>query len=263
VVSGIGTGITQIVSWSYVGDQVNAGTYTAIASYPGDANHYGSHDSTTMTIDKASSSVTVTPTTFAYDSTSHTHGAYLVSGVGAGVTQAVTWSYVGDQVNSGTYTAKATYAGDTNHYGSVSSATMTIKKATLTGFASTQSTLNIAKQGALVFTLSDIAGLQGTESLATALSTAYFTLKIGANTYSLVPSVKLDTSNNTIVITNSMKNGGDAGLLAADLQALNVADGTASTSASNAQVDAIDVCMSSQNYTFNGDALTRLFNSTK
>ena len=59
-----------------------------------------------------------------------------VAGVGAGITQGVTWSYVGDQINAGTYTAKATYAGDANHYGSDGSATMTIVKATLTGFTS-------------------------------------------------------------------------------------------------------------------------------
>ncbi len=121
-----GTGITQNVTWPYVGDQVNAGTYTAIATYAGDANHYGNSGSTTMTINKATSSVTVTPTTFTDNNTAQTHGAYLVSGVGTGITQTVTWSYVGDQVNAGTYTATATYAGDANHFGSSGSATMTI-----------------------------------------------------------------------------------------------------------------------------------------
>jgi hypothetical protein len=95
-----------------------------------------------------------------------------------------------------------------------------------------------------------------------------FTLKIGVNTYAFAPSVAIDThgdgdaSNDTVVVTYSLKNGGDAGLLAADLQALNMSDG-ASTSASNAQVDAIFVNMTTANYTFSDDALTKLFYSLK
>jgi hypothetical protein len=51
--------------------------------------------------------------------------------------------------------------------------------------------------------------------------------------------------------------------LAADLQALNVSDGVNSTNASNASVQAIWVDMSSANYTFSDDALTKLFYATK
>lgn len=95
------------------------------------------------------------------------------------------------------------------------------------------------------------------------LSTACFSLKIGTNSYTFAPSSVTVDAYGVVQVTYAMKNGGDAGLLAADLQALNLADGTASTSASNAQVDCIWVNMSSQNYTFSDDALTRLFYSTK
>ena len=144
-----------------------------------------------------------------------------------------------------------------------------ITQATLTGVATTQSALNIAKQGSLVFSLDNISGMADGETVASLLSSMTFTLKIGANTYAFAPSVAIDThgdlnpSNDTVVVTYSLKNGGDAGQLAADLQALNLADGTASTSASNAQVAAIWVNMSTANYTFSDDALTKLFNSTK
>ncbi len=70
--------------------------------------------------------MTVTSTTFTFNNTTQTHGAYLVSGVGTGITQTVTWSYVGDQIDAGTYTATATYAGDANHLGNSASAMMTI-----------------------------------------------------------------------------------------------------------------------------------------
>jgi hypothetical protein len=52
-------------------------------------------------------------------------------------------------------------------------------------------------------------------------------------------------------------------LLAADLQELNVSEGFASSSVSNASVQPIWVYMSSANYTFSDDALTKLINSTK
>ena len=144
-----------------------------------------------------------------------------------------------------------------------------ITRATLTGLATTQSALNIAKQGALVFSLDSITGMVDGDTVVSLLSSMSFTLTIGANTYAFAPSVAIDThgdlnpSNDTVVVTYSLKNGGDAGQLALDLQALNLSDGTASTSASNAQVAAIFVNMSTANYTFSDDALTRLFYSSK
>ena len=139
--------------------------------------------------------------------------------------------------------------------------------ATLTGLATTQSALNIAKQGALVFSLNSVTGMVNGDTLVSLLSSMSFTLKIGGNIYAFAPSVAIDThgdgdaSNDTVVVTYSLKNGGDAGQLACDLQAFNISDGTASTSASNAQVDAIWVNMSTANYTFRDDALTKLFYS--
>jgi hypothetical protein len=163
----------------------------------------------------------------------------------------------------------ATYAGDVNHTGSSDSATISIAKATLTGLATTQSALNIAKQGALVFSLNSVTGMVNGDTLVSLLSSMKFTLKIGEKIYEFAPSVAIDThgdgdaSNDTVVVTYSLKNGGDAGQLACDLQALNCCDGIASTSASNAQVDAIFVNMSTANYTFSDDALTKLFYSLK
>ena len=86
-------------------------------TFAGDANHTGSADSTDFTIAKASSTTTATGDSFTYDGTTHTGGSAMVSGAGI-VTGSAVLSYTGDQVNAGTYTVIATYAGDANHFGS-------------------------------------------------------------------------------------------------------------------------------------------------
>lgn len=165
-------------------------------------------------------------------------------------------------------TAYWTFSGGQNYNDQSGSVAITINKATLGGIATTQSALNIAKQGSLTFALNNITGLQGSDSLVDVLSSASFTLKIGVSCYEFAPSVSIDThgdldaSNDTVLVTYSLKSGG-ADSLAAQLQALNLADGTASTSASNASVAAIWFNMSSTNYTFSDDALTKLFSSAK
>lgn len=125
-VSGAGT-ITGNAVLTYTGDQVNAGSYTVTATYAGDANHTGSSGSATITIEKASSTTTVTGDTFTYDGTTHTGGSFVIVGAGT-VTGTAVLTYSGDQVNAGSYTVTATYAGDANHTGSSGSATSTINR---------------------------------------------------------------------------------------------------------------------------------------
>src|SRR5207245_104371 len=87
-----------------------------------------------MTIGKATSTTTVSPTgsPFTYDGTSHSGGTGAVSGDGI-VTGSATLTYAGDQIDAGTYTVTAHYAGDDNHFGSDSAAaTMTVSKADAT-----------------------------------------------------------------------------------------------------------------------------------
>ena len=128
VVSGAGI-VTGSAVLSYTGDQIDAGSYTVIATYAGDANHTGSSNSATITIGKASSTTTATGAAFTYDGTTHTGGSALVSGAGI-VTGSAVLSYTGDQIDAGSYTVTATYAGDANHTGSSNSASITIGKAT-------------------------------------------------------------------------------------------------------------------------------------
>ena len=141
-VSGVGTGITQAVTWAYTdcsAEPINVSDTpcTATATYAGDANHTGSSGFNTITITKASSTVTVDALSVEYDGDPHPTTA-TVSGVGTGITQAVTWAYTDNcsaepiNVSDTPCTATATYAGDANHTGSSGFNTITITKASST-----------------------------------------------------------------------------------------------------------------------------------
>ncbi len=236
-----------------------------------DSNYEYASGTATLTITKATATVVVTPYNVTYDGQAHT-ATYTITGVNGEMGGTVGTVDVSGttHINAGTYNDSWTFTGAANYNDIAATAiTNTIAKATLTGLATTQSALNIAKQGALVFSLNSITGLVNGDTLISLLSSMSFTLKVGESTYEFAPSVAIDThgdanaSNDTVVVTYSLKNGGDSGQLAAYLQALNISDGTASTSASNAQVDAIWVNMSTANYTFSDDALTKLFYSLK
>ena len=56
---------------SYSGDQVNAGDYSVIATFAGDANHFGSFATATITISKAIAAVVITGYTGTFDGASH------------------------------------------------------------------------------------------------------------------------------------------------------------------------------------------------
>ena len=125
-------GLSASVTASY-GNNTQAGTATADATYPGDANHDGSTASqATFTIAKAASATTITcPPSVTYDGTAQTPCSAMATGAG-GLSVSVTVSY-GNNTQAGTATADATYAGDANHDGSTASqATFTIAKAAST-----------------------------------------------------------------------------------------------------------------------------------
>src|SRR2546427_8950366 len=82
---------------------------TASASYAGDANHLGSSDSATFTIDKASSSTVVScPTNGTFTGSTLAPCTASVISVG-GDSQALTVSYA-ENTNAGAATASASYA---------------------------------------------------------------------------------------------------------------------------------------------------------
>jgi hypothetical protein len=108
---------------------VNVGTASASASYAGDANHNGDSGSDTFAIVKAPSLVTVTcPTTDqTYTGAAQTPCTAKATGVG-GLDVTLTPAY-SDNVNVGTASASASYAGDANHNGDSGSDTFAIVKA--------------------------------------------------------------------------------------------------------------------------------------
>ena len=110
-------------------DNTNAGTATASYTFAGDANHTGSSDSETFTIDKASSTTTVTCPAgpFQYSGVDQHPASVTVTGAG-GLSLTPAPSY-DDNIDAGTATASYTYAGDANHTGSSDSETFTIDKA--------------------------------------------------------------------------------------------------------------------------------------
>ncbi len=125
-------GLDEALQVTY-GDNTDAGTATASASYAGDANHDGSSADTTFTIAKAPTSTAVTCPAGPYvytgsaitpDCTATTTGAG-----GLSVHPAVTLS---GNTNAGTATASASYAGGDNHQPSTGSTTFTIAKAPTT-----------------------------------------------------------------------------------------------------------------------------------
>jgi len=112
------------------GNNTNAGTATADASYVGDANHNGSTATqATFTIDKAASSTSINcPSNVTYDGTPQTPCTATATGAG-GLSVSVTVVY-GNNTNAGTATADASYAGDANHNSSnAAQVTFTIDKA--------------------------------------------------------------------------------------------------------------------------------------
>jgi hypothetical protein len=123
------------------GAPINAGSYTASATYLGDDTHEESSDSKMFTIATAPSVTTVTVADATYDG--NPHGATAkVTGAG-GLDQTLTVTYTGRAgttygpsttapTNAGAYTASAGYAGDSNHNSSNGKADYTIKPAPLT-----------------------------------------------------------------------------------------------------------------------------------
>ncbi len=160
-VTGAG-GLSETLTVSYT-DNVDAGTATASAGYAGDDNHEASSDSETFTIDKAPSSTVVTCLAgpFVYSGSAHTPCSAAVTGAG-GLSETLTVSYT-DNVDAGTATASAGYAGDDNHEASSDSETFTIDKAP-------SSTVVTFEAGPYIY--------RGTSFAATALATGVGGLSI-------------------------------------------------------------------------------------
>jgi hypothetical protein len=110
-----------------------AGVYTVVASFAGDANHEPASATGTLTIARATPTVTFsTPVSFTYDAQPHGVAA-TVTGIGGIVlgTAPVTYNGSPDRpVGSGSYVASATFDGNMNYLPRTVTTTVTILKAT-------------------------------------------------------------------------------------------------------------------------------------
>jgi hypothetical protein len=112
-------------------NNVNVGTATASYTYAGDANHDSGSDSKNFEITKASTATVVTcPASETYTGLAIEPCTASYSGAG-GLSESFTPTY-SNNLNVGTASASATYAGDANHEGSSDSKNFTIDPASST-----------------------------------------------------------------------------------------------------------------------------------
>ena len=183
-VTGAG-GLNQTLTVSY-SDNLNAGPATAIASFPGDANHTGSNGSKTFPIDKASSTTTLTcPASIVYNGLAQTPCTAAATGAG-GLNQSLTVNYT-DNINAGTATASASFPGDANHTGSSHSSNFTVTKA--------PATITLSGYGSFIY--------DGTPRVATA-TTAPVPLSVVTVTYN--GSTTAPTNVGTYAVVASLNN---------------------------------------------------------
>jgi len=177
-------GLNQTLTVSYQ-DNVNAGTATASASYAESANYLPSSESKTFTIDKAVTETTVTcdPASVTYNGSAQTPCTASVTGPG-GLDQTLTVLYQ-NNINAGTATASASYAGGANWLPSSDTKNFTIEKAATTtvvtcpasvtynGSAQTPCTASVTGPGGLDQTLT--VSYQDNVNAGTATASASYT----------------------------------------------------------------------------------------
>ena len=114
-------GLNQALNVSY-SNNLNAGTATANASFAGDANHTGSSDTKSFTIDKADPIITAAGGTFTYDGNPHGGSATAVGVKGEPLTplnvaykDSLGALLAAAPANAGSYSLAARYLGDVNY----------------------------------------------------------------------------------------------------------------------------------------------------
>lgn len=240
----------------------DAGTYHVVATFtPANLLAYDpSTGSADYTIGKAAIGYTIDDAGHVYGSTvdlATVLGTTFLTGV-SGENLGIAYSSDGNTstANAGNYGITGLVSDGSglasNYTVTLTSGTLTVSRAILTGNATTQDALNMAKQGKLTISVSNVSGLLNGDTLTTFLSTAEFYITVGENKYVFVPST-VTTSESSITVSYSLKNPALATSLAAELD-----DSTSATTAVSA-----GFYMESLNYTFFEDNLTRLFSTAK
>ncbi len=234
------------------GSFTNAPGGTATWTFLGGINYHDQSGTADIVINKADAIVTVNGYSGTYDAASHGATGY-VEGVDAAFAALGSSLDLGDSFTDAPGgVANWSFSGGTNYNDQNGSVAISIARALLTGDAVTQDALNMAKQGNLTITISNLSGLTSGDTLANFLNTAEYYLTVGNNRYVFVPTT-VTTSGNRITVSYSLKNSALASSLAAEL-----ADNTSGATAVTAGFS-----MTSLNYLFIDDYLTRLFSTAK
>lgn len=208
-VTGAG-GLNEGVTVEY-GDNTDAGTASASASYAGDANHEGSSDSSTFSIDKAPSSVTLSCTSpVTYDGSALSPCSAHATGAGA-LDVPVTVSYPTDHTDAALVTVFASYGGDANHDGSSATSSFTISPAasttTLTcpvsvtydGSAQTPCTASVTGAGGLSDSVTPV--YSGNTDAGTADATATYAGDANHSGSADTKHFTIDPASSTVTVT--------------------------------------------------------------
>jgi uncharacterized delta-60 repeat protein len=242
----------------------NAGTYYV-------QGHFASSDITLwtnadsliagFTIAKADAAISVTPYSMTYDGAAHTAtgtSTGVESPIPADLSSLLDLSGTA-HTHAGTYLDTWTFAGNDNYNAASGTVTDVITQASLTGFATTQDALNIAKQGYMNINMSGITGFVGPDTIASVFGSMTFQLTIGANVYTFQPTVTV-VSSTEVHLAYTLRGGTAAGdALRHDLALIDLD----ATSASNAQYETLRISGQNQDYSFVDDFFTRLFSSMK
>ena len=135
--TGVGGGALTPVSVTYNGSldvPVTPGEYAVVAEFAGDTNYQPATRSATLTILRATPTVTVTGGTIVFDGQPHAATA-SATGVGGESLAPVALTYNGSTqvpVNAGSYAVSASFAGNANYVAATSTGTLTISKASST-----------------------------------------------------------------------------------------------------------------------------------
>ncbi|MBI3409371.1 MAG: hypothetical protein HY040_13605 [Planctomycetes bacterium] len=108
-----------------------AGTYNVVAHFLGDSNYSEAFQSTSLIIQQADPTLTITDLAFTYDGQTH-EATVSAAGVSGEPLGPVTVTYNGSAtlpVNAGSYTVFASYGGDNNYNPATQTATLVISKA--------------------------------------------------------------------------------------------------------------------------------------
>jgi Concanavalin A-like lectin/glucanases superfamily/MBG domain (YGX type)/Bacterial Ig-like domain (group 3)/IPT/TIG domain/MBG domain len=134
-VTGIGGEDLGPLTFTYNGGSelpLNAGTYSVVAAFAGNANYASASGTAAITIGKATATVSVNGGTFTYDGLAHAATGY-VTGIPGEAPGPLTFTYSGASeppVGAGTYEVIASFAGTSNYLAASGTGTIVIGKAT-------------------------------------------------------------------------------------------------------------------------------------